>query len=94
MEPNVKKQIRANSLFAYQKYARCFLILLPWRCIMFEVVVDKDKCTGCEECVNACPAQVFEIEDGKSEPVEMDECLGCETCVEVCPEGAITVTES
>ena len=38
---------------------------------MFEVVVDKDKCTGCEECVNACPAQVFEIEDGKSEPVEM-----------------------
>lgn len=60
---------------------------------MFEVVVDKDKCTGCEECVNACPAQVFEVEDGKSEPVEVDECLGCETCVEVCPEGAITVTE-
>lgn len=60
---------------------------------MFEVVVDKEKCTGCEECVNACPAQVLELVDGKSEPVEMDECLGCETCVEVCPEGAITVSE-
>ncbi len=56
---------------------------------MWEVVVDKDKCTGDEECVDACPAQVFEMVEGKSEPVNMDECLGCETCVEVCPEGAI-----
>jgi NAD-dependent dihydropyrimidine dehydrogenase PreA subunit len=60
---------------------------------MWEVVVDKDKCVGDEECVNACPSQVYELVDGKAEPVNMDECLGCETCVEVCPEGAITVTE-
>jgi len=60
---------------------------------MFQVDVDKEKCTGCEECVNACPASVLELVDGNSEPVEMDECLGCETCVEVCPEEAITVTE-
>jgi len=49
---------------------------------MFEVVVDKDKCTGDEECVAACPAQVFEMVDGKADPVEADECLGCETCVD------------
>ena len=61
--------------------------------IMWEVVVDKDRCNGDEECVDACPAQVFEMVEGKSEPVNMDECLGCETCIEVCPEGAITVTE-
>lgn len=60
---------------------------------MFEVVVDKDKCTGCEECVGSCPASVLELVDGKSEPVNMDECLGCETCVEVCEFEAITVTE-
>ncbi len=60
---------------------------------MFEVVVDQDKCVGDEECVGACPAQVFEMEDGKAVAVEPDECLGCETCVEVCPEDAITVTE-
>ncbi|MBV5319249.1 MAG: 4Fe-4S binding protein [Desulfobulbaceae bacterium] len=60
---------------------------------MWEIVVDKNKCSGDEECVNACPAQVFEMQDGKAEPVNADECLGCETCVEVCPEGAITVTE-
>jgi NAD-dependent dihydropyrimidine dehydrogenase PreA subunit len=60
---------------------------------MWQVEVDKDKCVGDEECVGACPSQVFEMVDGKAEPVEMDECLGCETCVEVCPEDAITVTE-
>ena len=60
---------------------------------MWEIVVDKDKCCGDEECVNACPAQVFEMQNGKAEPVNSDECLGCETCVEVCPENAITVTE-
>lgn len=60
---------------------------------MWQIDVDKDKCTGDEECVNACPAQVYEMVDGKSEAVNADECLGCETCVEVCPEGALTVTE-
>ena len=60
---------------------------------MWQIEVDKDKCAGDEECVNACPAEVYEMVDGKAEPVNADECLGCETCVEVCPEGAITVTE-
>jgi NAD-dependent dihydropyrimidine dehydrogenase PreA subunit len=61
---------------------------------MWEVTVDKDKCTGCEECVNNCPAGVLELVDGKSEPVNIDDCLGCETCVEVCPEDAITVADN
>lgn len=48
---------------------------------MWQIEVDKDKCSGDAECVNACPAQVFEMVDGKAEPVNSDECLGCETCV-------------
>jgi NAD-dependent dihydropyrimidine dehydrogenase PreA subunit len=60
---------------------------------MWGVVVDKDKCTGNIECLEVCPAQAFEMADGKSEHENMDECLGGETCIEVCPEGAITVTE-
>ncbi|MCG6916173.1 MAG: 4Fe-4S binding protein, partial [Deltaproteobacteria bacterium] len=27
---------------------------------MWQVTVDKDKCTGDEECVEVCPVDVFE----------------------------------
>ena len=59
----------------------------------YEVVVDPDKCEGCEECVEVCPADVFEMEDDKSVPVNAEECLGCESCIEVCDQEAITITE-
>lgn len=60
---------------------------------MWKVTVDKEKCAGCESCVDVCPVDVYEIQDGKAEPVNADECLGCESCVEVCEEGAITIEE-
>ena len=59
----------------------------------FNPTVDEEKCAGCEECVDVCPVEVFEMQDGKSVPVNAEECLGCESCVEVCEEGAITVEE-
>lgn len=59
----------------------------------FNPVVDHDKCTGCGECVDICPVEVFEMVDGKSEPVNADECMGCESCVESCEAEAITVEE-
>jgi NAD-dependent dihydropyrimidine dehydrogenase PreA subunit len=60
----------------------------------FNPTVDEDKCQGCEECVDVCPVEVFEMVDGKSSPVNAEECLGCESCVEVCEPGAITVEET
>jgi NAD-dependent dihydropyrimidine dehydrogenase PreA subunit len=59
----------------------------------YQVEVDADKCEGCEECVEVCPVDVYEIQDDKSVPVNAEECLGCESCVEVCESEAITVTE-
>ena len=59
----------------------------------FRVTVDKDKCKGCEECVEVCTAEVLEMQEGKSVPVNDDKCLGCESCLEVCEEKAIRVVE-
>jgi len=59
----------------------------------YEVVVDTEKCEGCEECIEVCPVDVFEMEDDKSVPVNAEECLGCESCIEVCEQDAITITE-
>ena len=61
---------------------------------MFTPIVDKGKCTGCGECIDVCPSEVFELQDEKSEPVNAEECLGCESCIEVCEAEAITVEET
>lgn len=59
----------------------------------FEVVVEGDKCRGCEDCLEVCTVDVFEMKEGKSAPVNIKECLGCGSCVEVCKEKAIRVEE-
>ncbi len=57
----------------------------------FQITVDKEKCKGCEECLEACTVQVFRMEDRKSFPVNVSLCVGCETCVQVCKEEAINI---
>jgi len=32
------------------------------------VIVDTDKCTGCGDCVIACPAHIFEIGEDEFDP--------------------------
>ncbi|MEW6771318.1 MAG: 4Fe-4S binding protein [Bacillota bacterium] len=60
---------------------------------MFVVTRDEEKCEGCGECVEACPAGILILEDGKVRITDETACLGCETCVAVCPTGAITIRE-
>ena len=59
----------------------------------YKVTVIKEKCIGDGECVDVCPVEVYELQDGKAEPVNMEECLGCESCVEVCEQDAIAIEE-
>ena len=60
---------------------------------MYMVVVDVEKCEGCEECMNVCPNECFRMVDGKSDPYQGAECVFCESCLGVCPTDAITITE-
>lgn len=59
----------------------------------FKVIVNEKICTGCEECVEACTVEVFEVRDGRSVPVSIQKCLGCKSCIMVCERKAITVEE-
>lgn len=60
---------------------------------MFNPIVDHEKCTGCGECVDICPMEVYELQDEKSVPIHAEECTGCESCVEVCEQEAIRIEE-
>jgi len=60
---------------------------------MARPVIDEEKCEGCGECVDTCPAEVLEMQGDKAVVVDEDECLECESCVEVCETGAIQLVE-
>lgn len=51
--------------------------------------VDRTKCTGCFNCVDACPEQAI-VYDIKKEcfATDMLKCTDCRQCIEACPEGA------
>ena len=51
--------------------------------------INKDECTGCEECVDNCPAEAISMKVGVAE-INPDECTECGECVETCPAEAIS----
>ena len=54
------------------------------------VIVNIDKCIGCEECLSSCPFDAIVIKEGKAFINEY--CQMCMACLSVCPEGAIIET--
>ena len=58
---------------------------------MFIAVVNWDKCTGCGDCVDACPVKCFEISDGKCWAIRAAECIDCGNCPDICPDDAIGI---
>ena len=62
-----------------------------------DIIIDIEKCKGCELCIEACSQDSLE----RSRQVNnkgylyivkvTDNCTGCTNCALVCPEGGITV---
>ena len=60
----------------------------------FVVTLNREKCTGCEECLEVCSSGVFEMQNGRAVPANAKECIGCESCIEVCEQDAISIEEA
>jgi nitroreductase/NAD-dependent dihydropyrimidine dehydrogenase PreA subunit len=52
------------------------------------IQVDKVKCTACNICVEACPQDVYEL-DEFAVPAYPERCISCGHCVALCPEDAV-----
>ncbi len=52
--------------------------------------VDKDKCTGCGTCVEACPLEAIKLENEKA-VVDEETCTECGSCVSECPLEVISL---
>lgn len=63
------------------------------------VVIDTERCKGCNLCVVACPTQVLALAKNKvntkgysyAAAIHEDACTGCASCGIICPDGCITV---
>jgi 4Fe-4S ferredoxin len=71
----------------------------------FALHVNMERCTGCNNCVVACPVdalelytvdpitneKIYKVKDGKSVVIDFKQelCAGCGVCVEACPHDVI-----
>ena len=54
--------------------------------------VDADACTGCGDCLTACPYDAISMGEGNDRHIALISptgCKGCGGCVPICPENAI-----
>ena len=65
---------------------------------MPKVIVDKDRCKGCELCTRACPQRILAMSKDFNDKgyfyacvVEQPRCIGCRLCAITCPDVAIEV---
>ena len=62
------------------------------------IVVDTERCKGCNLCVVACPLNVISLAKevnvkgyNYAQQILEDTCNGCSSCATVCPDGCISV---
>lgn len=55
------------------------------------IVIEEDRCKGCELCIPACPVKVLAMSkevnvNGFRYPKLLPGCTGCTACQAVCPD--------
>lgn len=60
---------------------------------LLSYLIDPALCTGCGECLEACPEEAIEGDDGFIHMIDEKLCIKCGKCVPLCPENAIRFGE-
>jgi Fe-S-cluster-containing hydrogenase component 2 len=58
----------------------------------FYAVVDPERCTGCESCLDRCSFHAMHMVDGICE-VDRKACYGCGLCISTCDTGALSLVQ-
>lgn len=56
-------------------------------------IIEEEECTGCGICVEVCPNEVFDLEEGIAIVVDEESCDGCGLCAEECPMSVIEIED-
>jgi heterodisulfide reductase subunit A len=87
---------KAASILNKDRIKASSLGVLPESTVL-RAAVNLRYCTGCGNCVSACPYEACQIQK-KEETyicvVSKQKCKGCGSCVSVCPGGAIQIPEN
>ncbi len=57
----------------------------------FEVAIDKESCSGCQDCLARCQMQAMSMNGGEVVTVNNDRCIGCGNCVTACPTECLSM---
>ena len=72
-------------LTALNKHPRPAEVVFSNRC----AEVDREACTGCEDCLDRCQMQALDMDGDGLAVVNPDRCIGCGLCVTSCPADAM-----
>ncbi len=66
--------------------------------MLYRVIIDSERCKGCELCVGVCPRHVLGMSATLNsagvhfpETLIAADCIGCRLCAIICPEAAIEI---
>jgi Na+-translocating ferredoxin:NAD+ oxidoreductase subunit B len=54
-------------------------------------VVDPERCTGCEVCIERCQMGAVGMNDSGTAQINLDRCIGCGLCAGACPAEAMSL---
>ncbi len=69
------------------------IVMLIAFSLLYAAIQNKPKvsridCTGCGDCVKACPVKAIEVRFGKA-VIDSRKCIDCKLCTTTCTFGAI-----